>query len=320
MIRIFGDRRLKENYIIFLLYLNVFLFLLRVLEKYLISRESDYFYFIAVVLNGILWVPAFFTSRLNVLIGCFLLLVAIATESCSDFILDFKVYFILIGFLMVLESPGLNLDKLKRHALIALNLAIAYFALEVGVRLLDPEFYLSLKSTVFGPYYDLIALSNESSEILKNWIQPGGVNLDGHSTALLIILFFIEQRNMLLKIFACILLYFSNVKTWFFGFVAINIVYFTQYLRSMRKTSFNFGLKCIIVPCSFVLAVGLIILIYKIKQPAIDLNIAIWRDNWWDLISFAVYPHGFPGWPLENPPPVAGSKSPTPGVGRTGLT
>ena len=24
-----------------------------------------------------------------------------------------------------------------------------------------------------------------------------------------------------------------------------------------------------------------------------------------------------PGWPLENPPPVAGSKSPTPVVGRT---
>ncbi|KFZ44814.1 hypothetical protein DS62_01730 [Smithella sp. SC_K08D17] len=26
-----------------------------------------------------------------------------------------------------------------------------------------------------------------------------------------------------------------------------------------------------------------------------------------------------PGWPLENPPPVAGSKSPTPVVGRTGV-
>jgi hypothetical protein len=30
-------------------------------------------------------------------------------------------------------------------------------------------------------------------------------------------------------------------------------------------------------------------------------------------------PGPVPGWPLENPPPVAGSKSPTPVVGRTGV-
>jgi hypothetical protein len=31
-----------------------------------------------------------------------------------------------------------------------------------------------------------------------------------------------------------------------------------------------------------------------------------------DAITFALFPGSKPGWPLENPPPVAGSKSPTP--------
>jgi len=51
----------------------------------------------------------------------------------------------------------------------------------------------------------------------------------------------------------------------------------------------------------------------------IQLMVSTWVQNSHDNTRCSVDVCRVPGWPLENPPPVAGSKSPTPVVGRTGV-
>lgn len=286
-------RGLEEDYLIFLIYFNAVLILLRAVEKYIFSADSDVIYFAGVILNGVLWVPAYFRSKINAAFFVFIAAIAALTDSLYDFALDFKWFFILIGYLNVMESRDLDIARLKKHAQKVLNFAVGYLMIEVAVRLYDLPYYLSLKDTFLTNYYTATTLGSESRNMLVAWAQVQGINLDGHSSALLLALFYLQNTNAILKIVTVGLLYMSNVKTWWLGFVTINTVYFIDYLQSIRNTLLGVSIKVISTMLTLTVMTAVVAFTYHVKKYAIDLNIEVWRSHWWELISFAAVPHGF---------------------------
>jgi hypothetical protein len=188
---------------------------------------------------------------------------------------------------MVLETPGLDIGRLKKHANIALGIIIGYSTVDMLVKYLNLDFYKMLKHKYLSNYFF------GDREPWLDWQENIGIMLEQHSQSVFYVFLFLQTRSILLKVGACLLLFFAMVKTWWLGIISVNFYLLIGIIkRNMFKLSGVLTIQ--IVGLLFVgISIGLLSFFYTVKWAAVLDVTEYWKEAGIESLIYGFLPHGF---------------------------